>query len=285
MDHSNLAMTGKSTLPKKIREEAVSHTIWHFTGERLLEAGWRSWIGALCAGALATLGGYMRGFPRLGLVMVGLGTIAVVVFIWDVVLSRQMAALPRVVEVSGAGGDPEKLGEIRFDYPGSPLDRWEFRSDNPQNLSMPRFSSPAGCPGGLTMTAPSSHHIDLKPDPHHKVCNRLRFQMKLTHDCPESYVYAMIRLTSKDRKTVSKPGWIAFDVGDKPPAKHGPSEWIIYGKPSANGWTAFDLSLPEEIQRSCFGQEEGLEFGELLSIRLRGSVSVSPIGLYREPAM
>ena len=30
----------------------------------------------------------MRGFPRLGLVMVGLGTIAVVLFIWDVVLAR-----------------------------------------------------------------------------------------------------------------------------------------------------------------------------------------------------
>jgi hypothetical protein len=33
-----------------------------------------------------------------------------------------------------------------------------------------------------------------------------------------------------------------------------------------------------------FGQEEGLEFSELLSIRLRGSVSVSPLGLYREGA-
>ena len=283
MDQSNGAMTGRATLPEKIREEAISHTIWHFTGERLLEAGWRSWMGALCAGALATLGGYLRGLPRLGLAMIGLGTFAIVLFIWDMLIARQRAARPRAVEASTAAGDFEKLGEIVL-APGQSLDRWEFRSDNPQNPSMPRFSAPTEYPGGLTMSAPASHHIDLRPEPHHKVCNRLTFQMKLTHDCPESYIYAMVRLTSKDGKTVSKPGWIAFDVGNKPPAKHGPSEWIIYGKPSANGWTAFDISLLEEIRRSCFGQEEGLEFGELLSIRLRGSVSVSPIGLYRAPS-
>lgn len=237
------------------------------------------------AGALATLWGYLKGFPRLYLVMIGMGTFVVVLFIWDMLVARQRAGRPRALEASVARAVREKLGEIRFDYPGSPLDRWEFRSDNPQNTSMPRFSSPGEYPGGLTMSAPASHHIDLKPDPHHRVCNRLRFQMKLTHDCPESYVYVMARITSKDGRTVSKPCWIACDVGNEPPAKHGPDEWIIYGKPSANGWTPFDLPLPEEIRKSCFGQEQGLEFNELLSIRLRGSVSVSPIELYREPVI
>jgi len=50
----------------------------------------------------------------------------------------------------------------------------------------------------------------------------------------------------------------------------------------ADGWTPFNLSLRDVVRRSCFGQEEGLEFTELISIRLRGSVSVSPIGLFRE---
>lgn len=183
-----------------------------------------------------------------------------------------------------ASGALHRLGEVRFDYPGSPWDRWEFRSDNPQDVSPPRVSSSTGHAGGMVMTAPASHHLDLKPDPHQRVCNRLKFRLKLTRDCPGSYVYLMVQVTSKDRKTAVKPAWIACDVGNKPPAKHGPSEWIIYGKPSANGWTEFDLRLPDVIGESCFGQEDGLEFGELLSVRLRGSVSVSPIELYRQPA-
>jgi hypothetical protein len=217
------------------------------------------------------------------MIMIGIGTFVVVLFVWDVLVARQRSGR-RAAKALGAEGAPEKLGEIRFDYPGSPLDRWDFRSDDPQNASTPRFSSPEGYVGGLTMTAPGSHHIDLRLEPHYKVCSRLQFSMKLTHDCPESYVYAKVRVTSKDGKTISKSGWVACDVGNKAPAKHGPDEWIIYGKPSANGWTAFNLSLPEEIRRSFFAQEEDLEFSELLSVRLRGSVSVSPIELYREPA-
>jgi hypothetical protein len=129
------------------------------------------------------------------------------------------------------------------------------------------------------MIAPGSHHIDLPLDSSQRLCNRLRFETKPTKDCPDSYAYANVRLIPKDRKTTAKSVWIACDVGDKTPAKHGPGECITYRAASPDGWATFDLSLPEEVQNSPFG-EEGLEFSELLGIRLRGSISVSPIELY-----
>jgi hypothetical protein len=52
------------------------------------------------------------------------------------------------------------------------------------------FSSPMEHVGGLKMAAPASHHVDLKIEPHYKVCSRLRFQTKLSHESQESYVYA-----------------------------------------------------------------------------------------------
>jgi|HubBroStandDraft_6_1064221.scaffolds.fasta_scaffold268699_1 hypothetical protein len=93
-----------------------------------------------------------------------------------------------------------------------------------------------------------------------------------------------VKVTSKDGRTISKVSWIACDVGNSRPGKHGQHEWIVCRTPLTDGWTPFDLSLREVIERLHFGQEEGLQFSELMSIRLRGSISVSPIGIYREAA-
>ena len=181
---------------------------------------------------------------------------------------------------SGTGGTVERLDEIRFDRAGSPLDRWQFSSDDPKNPAPPAFSSPLECKGGLTMTAPGTHHIDLKLRLGHRACNRLRFRLKIAKNCPESYAYANFRAKSRDGK--EKSAWIACDVGNKPSEGRGPDECIIYREPSGDGWAVFDLGLPKEVQNSPLGLEHGLEFIDLQAIRLRGSVSVSPIELYRE---
>lgn len=275
-------MSDKATLRGKIQGDVVSHSAWHFTGEKVLdwiEARWRGAIGSLLLGATASVWAYFKGLTRSHLIMDGMGAFAIIFFVWDLLTVRQRSSSG----IHESATEPlfELLGEIRFDHPGSPLDHWEFRSDNPETKALPVFSAPADRGGGLTMVAPSSHHIDLKLDPHYKVCDQLKFEMKLTPDSDESYVYAKVRVTSKDRKTVSKVVWIACDVGNKPPAKHGPDEWVIYGKPAAGGWTPFGLRLSEMIRKSRFGEEEGLEFIELLSIRLRGCVSVSSFTLYR----
>jgi hypothetical protein len=246
-------MPDRSTLKEKIREEAISHTAWHFTGQKVLEfiqERWRAALGALVTAAWTTLWGYLKGLSRSQIATIGMGTFVVVLFVWDMLIARQKRG--RAIATERSGALIGKIAEIRFDYPGSPFDRWEFRSDDPQNASPPTFSAPTERVGGLRMAAPGSHHIDLKLEPHYKVCNRLKFQTKLAQDSHESYVYAKVRVTSKDGRTISKVGWIAFDVGNKPPGKHGQNEWIVYGKPLVDGWTPFDFSLPEEI-RLCAG--------------------------------
>jgi hypothetical protein len=56
----------------------------------------------------------------------------------------------------------------------------------------------------------------------------IEFQARLK--APGSFVYAKVRLKAKDGVTGSKTGWIACDAGDRPPAKHGANEWIVYRK-------------------------------------------------------
>jgi len=210
------AMSARS-LGEKVKEEAVGHTAWHFTGEKLLdfiERRWKESLGAAISSGLTLLWGYLRGFSRLKLTAISMGTAVVVLLIWDVIAKQRNGVGGRGTSSSRP---PERLGEIRFDYPGSPLDRWEFSSDDPKDKSMPNFSAAPERVGGLRMSAPWSHHLDLKLEPHYRVCDRLQFDMKLSR---ESYVYAKILLTSRDGKTISKPGWIACDIGNKPPAKY-----------------------------------------------------------------
>jgi hypothetical protein len=276
-------MSDREPLHRKIRNDVISHTLWHFSGDKLLEFiadRWRSWLGALVVSAASILWAWLRGLPRLYLAIIGLAAFAVVLFLWDLIIARQRG--DHAIRRASADSNPQKLGEIRFDYPGSPLDRWEFKSDDPQNTNKPQFAAPSERPGGITMFAAGSQHIDLRLDPHHKFATRLKFETKLSRDHPsESFAYIKALLTSPDGVTKSQVGWIACDIGAKSAAKHGPNEWIIYRQPGADGWAMFDLHLPKVIEESSFRREEGLEFRELLSFRLRGCVSVSPILLYR----
>jgi len=53
----------------------------------------------------------------------------------------------------------------------------------------------------------------------------------------------------------------------------------IYGKHIRGGWTAYDLSLVDEVH-DCFGSQ-GLGYNALFKIRLRGAISISAIDLCR----
>jgi hypothetical protein len=56
----------------------------------------------------------------------------------------------------------------------------------------------------------------------------------------------------------------------------------ISGKPLRGGWESFDLVL-DDVVRDTFGKRGFIygAYGKLLRIRLRGSLSISPIGFYR----
>ena len=173
---------------------------------------------------------------------------------------------------------PNEISEIRFDYlPASLLDNGWVPANSNVGASG-NGSIPLDCPGGLTRVAGSSDAVDFRLEKFQRACNGLRFRAKL---CDGAHVYAKVQLVPSDGRNVPKSGWIACDIGDKSPEQRPHEEWVIFRKPQKYGWALFDLYLPDEIKRT-FGHREGFELGELLGIRLRGSLSVSPIKLYLE---
>jgi len=167
-----------------------------------------------------------------------------------------------------------EMGKISFNYlPASPLNNgWRPALREKTALTA---SVPSDRADGLSIRAEDA--IDIDVEKHQRVCNHVQFFAKLTHD---SYVYAKIEVVSRDTHTVSRRVWIACDSGNKPPRKVSRDEWAIHRMPQQDGWTRFDLHLPEEVA-DTYGQAEGLQFSELLGFRLRGSLSVSPITLLR----
>jgi len=89
-----------------------------------------------------------------------------------------------------------------------------------------------------------------------------------------------VQLTPRDGSAAVKQGWIACAIGDGPAKAVSAVEWVIFRKAENDGWATFDLYLPAEVESSQFGQKDGLKFGGLVAIRLRGQLSVSPLEFY-----
>lgn len=175
-----------------------------------------------------------------------------------------------------------EVGEIPFEYvpAASPLHKGWTLAGPSATPSFSRSAPPNGG-GGLTMETESKNAVDYKLEKYQRASNRLRFMAKMSDD---AHVYARIQLVSTGTLTASKTGWIACDIGDRPPKKLVGDEWVICRKPRQQGWALFDLSLPDEVGRT-FGSDEGLKFAELLAIRLRGTLSISTIKLFRDDAV
>lgn len=161
---------------------------------------------------------------------------------------------------------------IRFTK--SPLETgWGLAGES--NSSQIKFSFPSANPGGLELAADSTQAIDYAAPEQLRGCSRIRFRAKLTRD---AHVYAKVELVSSSGGS-RVIGWIACSVGDKVAQKVANNEWLISRPQLPDGWALFDLSIPDEINRSHFRKEQSLEFSGFLGIRLRGSLAVSPIEL------
>ena len=75
--------------------------------------------------------------------------------------------------------------------------------------------------------------------------------------------------------------WLAHTIGQGIPAKAFNNEWKIpvQGEILDNGWVQLKLSIEDEISKT-FGTD-GWIFQELIGFRIRGSISISSIALYR----
>src|SRR5271168_1305888 len=148
------------------------------------------------------------------------------------------------------------MGTISFDYlPDSPLSHcWKLAEKDT------RFQASASKDRVGALTIEAEDAIDYAVEKYQRVCNRVRFIAKLSE---RSYVYVKVKFQAPGRTNGPDWGWIACDTGVGEPRKESRDEWVISRIPEKNGWTQFDLFLPDEVQRT-YGQVEVLQFSELL---------------------
>jgi hypothetical protein len=97
-------------------------------------------------------------------------------------------------------------------------------------------------------------------------------------------IYAKIRVESRDGAK-SKTVWLAERIGSSRDKQFNESEWQFFGSGDLldGGWVALTLSLPDQITTS-FGLQ-GWVFDQLIGFRVRGSLGLSPLTLYKSSSV
>ncbi len=181
----------------------------------------------------------------------------------------------------------ERISEIRFDYlPERSPEQEGWQLVIGQGANRPTISLAGDAPNAdKCLYVRSNDHridsyaLDRRLELHESLCRVVEYSAKLT-DPETSVVYAHVRMASGDGNG-DKDGWIAHKCDTRSSARKEPypEEWTVTypGKPLAKpGWRSFKWSLPEEVART-FGTEGGWTYKRLLRVRLRGTLSVTPI--------
>jgi hypothetical protein len=174
----------------------------------------------------------------------------------------------------------EKQGEIGFVHAGEPLGhRW---TPNVQGAASPSFLPLPGAPiaNSVAIRGPWDPGIDHEVEPYPGFCKRLKYAASFPG---HAAVYTYVRVVAPDGATHRK--WLQHVLGrgDEPIGDVDMTDErkiFVSGKPLNDGWLSFDLFLPDEVQRAY--PLDGFTYSGLIKIRLRGSLSISPIELYRE---
>ena len=194
-----------------------------------------------------------------------------------IVIVNAQGALRRETQQSVPSG---KLGEIGLMYPGQPLgQRW---TPTIPGAAKPLFSPLPDAPisNGVAIEGQWDPGIDCAVEPYPGFCNRLKHAAWFPG---HAAVYAFVRVVGPDGPRHQK--WLQHVLGggDEPIDDidmQDERKVYVTGKPLKDGWLSFDLFLPDEVQHAY--AREGFTYAALLKIRLRGSLSISPIGLYRD---
>lgn len=192
---------------------------------------------------------------------------------WDMFETLGEAALAKLVR---EGRDPLRelrLGEVAFDYlPASPLEHGWVLVDT---TSLPRFSRNEK--NGLTISAKERSGLDYEVRPPGGMSGRVHLKARYSAN---AVFYLKVRMAAR-KDGGSKFGWLAFRLGNGSPKQESHDEWIIYASDSGtDGWIPLNLSLPYHVAET-FGKDQGLSYQELVAVRLRESISISPIRFFR----
>jgi len=173
---------------------------------------------------------------------------------------------------------------IGFTYlPDSPVNHgWKLHT-LPGEDNLPRFevAHPAPREGCVAVRPTGRYALDYGLHPAERVCGFVEFSWKPVDE--EAVLYVYLSLRSADSRTEGKK-WLAYRVGpdsqNKDPRNN--REWEIQnpGSPLENGWVKFTLDIAENV-RSTWGSQ-GWIYGELVRLRIRGGLELSPIKLLRK---
>lgn len=173
-----------------------------------------------------------------------------------------------------------KIGEIRFDYlPDTPASHgWEIGLDQ-GTPEPPSFSAvpDAPVPGSIAIQDHGSYFMDYAVDPHATFSDRVGVTVRYSKD---GVIYAKIRVESRDGAK-SKTVYLAEKIGSSRDRQFNEEEWQFSspGDLLDGGWVALTLSLSDQITTS-FGRQ-GWVFDQLIGFRVRGSLGLSPLTLYK----
>ncbi len=119
--------------------------------------------------------------------------------------------------------------------------------------------------------------MDYVVDQVQSLANLVEYYVKPTSD---GTLYLRVDISSRDR-TQTRTVWLRHLIGAGAPHQVNPSEWSfdVQGEILEDGWTLLKLSVYDEVS-SSFGKE-GFVYQGLRGIRIRGSLSLSPITFYR----
>jgi hypothetical protein len=174
----------------------------------------------------------------------------------------------------------KRIGQITFDYlPDLPTNHnWTLKTENDEKLA-PEFTSAVDTPlpGSILISSKGKYRLDYEVGQSASLCNFVELASKLSKD---AVIYVKVKVRSRDLSE-SAEVWLGHVIGNDQPKKISPIEWQIStrGEVLDNEWLLLKLAISDEV-RNTFGRQ-GWVYQSLLRVRLRGTMSISPITLYR----
>ena len=182
------------------------------------------------------------------------------------------------------GATIREVGKIRFDYlPDSPIKHgWQLDFDSktqPEQRKAPQFFAvhSAPIPGSLSIVDNGRYSLNHTIGQVQSLANLVEYCIK-----PARHGTFYLRVTVRSRDgSQTRNVWLRHVIGTGIPCQINPSEWSfdVKGELLEDGWVLVKLSMEDEVARSYGSQ--GYVFQNLLSVRFRGSLSISPISFFR----
>jgi len=170
--------------------------------------------------------------------------------------------------------------QITFNYlPDTPMNHgWRLSIDGEQK-NPPHFSVDSTCPisGSLQITHTDRYAMDYLADQTQSLANFAELYIKFSRS---SAFYFRVKVSNR-AGSKSASVWLCYEPGNFEAKLAYKNEWKLpmSGELLKNGWTACKISIADDVDKT-FGKA-GWIYQGLICIRLRGSLSLSPLTFYR----